>query len=94
MDEDQRENRRAVAGNHGALPDRTGECYQEKPYLAGDSFSRADLAAASLFAPMFQPGQYPVPWPKPAKIPKDIQAWLDQWQPQIHTLEKVYAANR
>ena len=60
--------------------------YQEKPYLAGDSFSRADLAAASLFAPMFQPGQYPVPWPKPAKIPKDIQAWLDQWQPQIHTL--------
>ena len=68
--------------------------YQEKPYLAGDSFSRADLAAASLFAPMFQPEQYPVPWPKPAKIPKDIQVWLDQWQPQIHTLEKVYAANR
>ena len=70
------------------------DAYQEKPYLAGDSFSRADLTAAALFAPMFQPGQYPVPWPKPAKIPKDIQAWLDQWQPQIHTLEKIYAANR
>ncbi|MDK8462876.1 glutathione S-transferase family protein [Marinobacter sp. SS13-12] len=70
------------------------EAYQKKPYLAGDSFSRADLAAAALFAPMFQPEQYPVPWPKPAKIPKDIKVWLDQWQPQIQPLERVYAANR
>jgi len=70
------------------------DAYREKPYLAGDSFSRADLAAAALFAPMFQPQQYPVPWPKPAKIPKDIQSWLDQWQPQIQPLEKLYAANR
>ncbi|NMT62433.1 glutathione S-transferase family protein [Marinobacter orientalis] len=68
--------------------------YQEKPFLAGDSFSRADLAAAALFAPMFQPGQYPVPWPKPARIPRDIKVWLDQWQPQIQPLEKLYAANR
>lgn len=70
------------------------EAYQQKPYLAGDSFSRADLTAAALFAPMFQPEQYPVPWPKPAKIPKDIKVWLDQWQPQIQPLETVYAANR
>lgn len=70
------------------------EAYQKKPYLAGDSFSRADLTAAALFAPMFQPEQYPVPWPKPAKIPRDIKAWLDQWQPQIEPLAKVYAANR
>jgi glutathione S-transferase len=70
------------------------EAYQQKPYLAGDSFSRADLAAAALFAPMFQPEQYPVPWPKPARIPRDIKAWLDQWQPQIAPLERTYAANR
>lgn len=70
------------------------EAYRHKPYLAGDSFSRADLAAAALFAPMFQPEQYPVPWPKPAKIPRDIKVWLDQWQPQIEPLSKVYAANR
>lgn len=70
------------------------EAYRQKPYLAGDSFSRADLAAAALFAPMFQPRQYPVPWPKPAKIPRDIKAWLDQWRPQIEPLERIYAANR
>lgn len=70
------------------------EAYQHKPYLVGDSFSRADLAAAALFAPMFQPEQYPVPWPKPAKMPRDIKSWLDQWQPQIEPLAKIYAANR
>lgn len=68
--------------------------YRQKPYLAGDSFSRADLTAAALFAPMFQPDQYPVPWPKPAKIPRDIKSWLDQWQPQIEPLATIYAANR
>ncbi|PXX93416.1 glutathione S-transferase [Marinobacter vulgaris] len=70
------------------------QAYQQKPYLAGDSFSRADLTAAALFAPMFQPEQYPVPWPKPTKIPREIKAWLAKWQPQIQPLEKVYAANR
>jgi glutathione S-transferase len=68
--------------------------YAERPFLAGDQFSRADLTAAALFAPMFQPAQYPVPWPKTARIPKDIKHWLDQWQPQIRALEKVYEDNR
>jgi len=66
------------------------ETYSRKPFLAGDSFSRADLTAAALFAPLFQPEAYPVPWPKPARIPKDIQTWLDQWQPQLQVLSKIY----
>lgn len=70
------------------------DIYRKKPYLVGDRFSRADLAAAALFAPMFQPEQYPVPWPKAARIPRDIKAWLDEWHPQIQTLEQVYTANR
>lgn len=70
------------------------DAYRDEPYLAGGDFSRADLTAAALFAPMFQPEQYPVPWPKPAKIPRDIKAWLDEWQPQIQPLQTLYAANR
>ncbi|KPQ02870.1 glutathione S-transferase family protein [Marinobacter sp. HL-58] len=70
------------------------DIYRKKPYLVGDRFSRADLAAAALLAPMFQPEQYPVPWPKAARIPRDIKVWLDEWQPQIQTLEQVYTANR
>lgn len=70
------------------------EAYRHQPFLAGDRFSRADLTAAAMFAPIFQPPQYPVPWPKPEKIPRDIKAWLDQWQPQIQPLEKLYASHR
>ncbi|MDO6441412.1 glutathione S-transferase family protein [Marinobacter sp. 2_MG-2023] len=66
------------------------EAYSQQPFLAGDSFSRADLAAAALFAPLFQPEAYPVPWPKPARIPGEIKAWLTDWQPQLQVLGKVY----
>jgi glutathione S-transferase len=68
--------------------------YKESPYLAGDSFSRADLTAAAFLAPMFQPPQYPVPWPEPKRIPRPVRDWLAQWQPQLQTLEDLYHANR
>lgn len=71
-----------------------GQIYGSRPFLVGDRFSRADLAAAALFAPLFQPPQYPVPWPKPERIPKEMQAWLAQWQPQLATLETLYQSNR
>ncbi|MDS1311047.1 MULTISPECIES: glutathione S-transferase family protein [Marinobacter] len=70
------------------------EIYSQQPFLAGDAFSRADLTAASLFAPLFQPEAYPVPWPKPARIPKEIKAWLNQWQPQLLILNRVYNEHR
>ncbi|WP_375192687.1 glutathione S-transferase family protein [Marinobacter sp.] len=70
------------------------QIYGSRSFLVGDRFSRADLTAAALFAPMFQPAQYPVPWPKAKRIPKDIQAWLDQWQPQLAALEAVYRDHR
>ncbi|HTN32633.1 MAG TPA: glutathione S-transferase family protein [Marinobacter sp.] len=64
--------------------------YRSQPFLAGESFSRADLTAAALFAPLFQPHQYPVPWPKPNKIPRDIRPWLEAWQPQLQILSNLY----
>lgn len=68
--------------------------YERSPFLAGDQFSRADLTAAAIFSPMFQPDQYPVPWPKPEKIPADIRTWLAQWRPRMAVLERIYQANR
>ncbi len=70
------------------------ERYRQHPFLVGDSFTRADLTAAAMFAPMFQPAAYPVPWPKANKIPADIKAWLAQWQPQLQVLSKVYQDHR
>ncbi|MGO1691664.1 MAG: glutathione S-transferase family protein [Marinobacter sp.] len=77
-----------------SLLSELAEVYSRQPFLAGESFSRADLTAAALFAPLFQPQAYPVPWPKPAQIPKEIQTWLNQWQPQLQLLSKVYSDYR
>lgn len=70
------------------------DAYQESPWLAGDSFSRADLTAAAFFAPLFQPPQYPVPWPQEKRMPQPVRDWLDHWQPQLKQMESLYAANR
>lgn len=77
-----------------ALLNELAQAYSQQPFLAGEAFSRADLTAAAIFAPLFQPEPYPVPWPKPARIPKDIQAWLNRWQPQLQVLDNVYSDYR
>lgn len=77
-----------------ALLTELSEAYGNSRYLVGDSFSRADLAAAALFSPLFQPAQYPVPWPDPKKLPADMQWWLDKHQAQLKPLEAMYQAQR
>ncbi|MDN6319257.1 MAG: glutathione S-transferase family protein [Marinobacter sp.] len=77
-----------------SLLSELADIYSRQPFLAGESFSRADLTAAALFAPLFQPQPYPVPWPKPSRIPEEIQTWRHQWQPQLQMLGKVYSDYR
>jgi len=44
-------------------------------YLVGDSFTVADLTAASLFYPLAMPPEYP--YPLPAEVPPRAQEFLD-----------------
>lgn len=50
---------------------------QNKKYLVGNTFSRADLAAASLLAPLFQPPNHPYHWPDRHLMPNVLQEY---WQ--------------
>jgi glutathione S-transferase len=45
-----------------------------RPYLCGERFSAADLAFASLAAPMLMPPEYGVPLPQPAELPPAMAA--------------------
>lgn len=70
------------------------EVYGQQPFLVGGQFTRADLTAGSLLAPLFMPPQYPVPWPKPQKVPRPVQAWLQEWQATVEPVARIYRENR
>lgn len=70
------------------------EHYRQRPFLVGDRLSRADLAAGALFAPLFQPRQYPVPWPAQQKLLPPMRDWLTRMEPSIAPLREHYLKHR
>lgn len=68
--------------------------YQGRDYLVGNQFSRADLAAAALLAPLFQPTAYPVRWPDRGKLPTEMTQWIDTHQPILDKLQELYRKHR
>lgn len=63
-----------------------------KEYLVGDSFTRADLAVASLFAPFFSPSAYDLPWPD--KYPEKLEDVLADYQGVRDWVLKMYTKHR
>lgn len=72
---------------HKAI-DKLNDRYQEKSFLAGDSFTRADLTAAALTAPFYMPDKYGVrlPDPLPVKFQELVDEFRDktQWVPEMY----------
>jgi len=52
----------------------------KKEFLVGEAFSRADLSAAALLAPMFLPPEHEYPWPRLESLPKPLRAFLEKWK--------------
>ncbi|SFR81907.1 glutathione S-transferase [Marinobacter daqiaonensis] len=76
------------------LLDEIGDIYRSGRYLAGDSFSRADLTAGALFAPLFMPEQYPVPWPKPQRLPQAMAQWRQDNRERLEPVADCYREHR
>jgi len=68
--------------------------FARQSYLAGDTFSRADITAGALLAPLFQPEGYPVPWPDPRRLVKEMQGQLTEWQPLLEPVARLYQRHR
>ena len=68
------------------------QAYGERPYLAGEQFSRADLAAASLLAPLFMPPQYGLQWP--SAMPEPLQSWVNSQMGWLEPFRHFYSEKR
>lgn len=68
------------------------QAYAERPYLAGEQFSRADLAAASLLAPLFMPQQYGLKWPP--TMPEPLQSWVASQEESFLPYRRFYQQKR
>jgi len=61
---------------------------EKNRFLAGDAFSRADLAAASLLAPFTTPEKYGLEWP--ASFPDEMGAAVDALRPRLEWVDGLY----
>lgn len=76
------------------LLDEIGAVYREGGFLAGNTFSRADLTAGALFAPLFMPEQYPVPWPRLQRLPPAMKRWRETNEQRLAPVAECYRAYR
>ena len=72
--------------------DRLERHLESRDYIAGDDFSRADLTAASLLAPLHRPAKYGLAWPE--HWPPEVAEQLDRFQNLRGWVEGLYANHR
>jgi len=71
---------------------RLNETLGNKKFLTGDYFSRADLTACALLAPLFMPPKYGLRWPQ--RLPEPLQADITTLAPQLRWARDTYAKYR
>jgi len=70
------------------------QMYANTRYLVGNEFTRADLTACALFAPLFQPNGYGLKWPAREQEPKEMQDWIQSHERALQSLAIRYEQNR
>lgn len=68
------------------------ERYALGPFLVGDHFTRADLSAAALLAPLVRPQGYGLSWPD--SMPAALEQTRERLAPQMQWLDRIYTHYR
>lgn len=71
--------------------ERLNQQRQQSQYLVGDKFSRADLAAAALLAPLCRPKAYGVNW---QSYPDELEATCQNMAPKLEWVGALYQQHR
>ncbi len=60
--------------------DKIHDHLQDRKFMVGDSFSRADLALAALLAPLVSPPKYGLEWPQtlPSPLKEVVESYADK----------------
>ena len=67
---------------------------QDKEFLVGNEFSRADLVMASLWAPLARVDGYGFNWPEATQLPAELVAMEKEFTPVLSWVKKIYEAYR
>lgn len=62
--------------------------YEQREFLVGEQFGRADLAAASLLAPLIMPQGYGLDWPD--TMPEELQAFVTKNEAKLEKFRQLY----
>ena len=89
--EQQAQSRAVLEGEMDWLDDMLADGRQ---FLSGNRFSRADLAAASLLAPLVTPAKHPTyaNLDLPPRVAADVEKWKDR--PVLKWVERIYHEHR
>jgi glutathione S-transferase len=68
--------------------DKLDAAYADKEFLVGGQFSRADLAAAALLAPLIMPQGYGLDWP--ATMPAKLEEFVDKNEQKLEKFRELY----
>jgi len=71
---------------------RLEERLRGRSFLVGESFTRADLAAAALLAPLRMPAKYGITWPD--HYPAELAATADDYAARLSWVDRMYAEHR
>ncbi len=71
---------------------RINEAVVDNKFLTSEGFSRADLTAAALLAPIFMPPQYGMQWP--SHFPEPLETEVKAMAPQLEWAKAIYAKYR
>ncbi|MBE9547798.1 MAG: glutathione S-transferase [Proteobacteria bacterium] len=72
--------------------DKLDAHYKGNNFLAGEQFSRADLSAAALLAPLTMEKQYGLDWPQ--QLPDDLRELMDEFSPRLGWVSRIYSSYR
>lgn len=72
--------------------DRVFSHLQGREFLVGDQFTRADLAVASLLAPLAMPAQYGLDWP--TQYPEELDELIGNYSEKLQWVNRLYKAYR